>query len=127
MIGALVLAGMMAVPNTGPADWQSAMVLCKRLVAAAAVDPTGGTPEELAAWQARLEEFRDLQIYLVKLRTVMEIGRWTAQDSSNYRQVVRQLVTTGTGCAVLPEEVLAWQRVGLILSYEQYRMAQGRV
>jgi hypothetical protein len=129
MIAALVLVALTVAPN-GPAEMRAPfdpLDACKRLAAAAAVDPAGATPDERAERRARTAVLGPLISYVEKSHKVMADGRWTSTDSSNYREVVRQLVTAGTDLAVLPEEALAWQRVGLHFSINQYRMIAVRV
>jgi hypothetical protein len=128
MIAALVMAAMTAAPN-GPMEMRSPfdpLDACKRLAAAAAVDLAGANSDERATRRARKAELDALIAYVEKSRAVMAAGGWTSAHSSNYLQVVRQLVAAGTDLAVLSEEALCWQRVGLHLSFAQYRTVAAR-
>jgi hypothetical protein len=130
MTGALVVALTVAAPNLGLAQMRSPfdpLDACKRLAAAAAVDPAGVAPAERAARRAQKERLDSLITYTEKVHQVMAAGQWTSTDFFNYLQVMRDLVDVGTSLAVLPEEALCWQRVGLTLSFDQYRLVQGRV
>src|SRR5262245_55087303 len=127
MIGMLMVAGMLVGPNSGLTDGRSALDACKRLAAAGAVDPAGATIEERSLRQVGKRELDAQIIFVEKAHEVMRIGQWSDEAHSNYLAVIRDMVTTGTNLAVLPEEVLAWNRIGLVLSFEQYRVVAGRV
>jgi hypothetical protein len=127
MIVMLMVAGMTLAPNTALADGRGALDACKRLAAAGAVEPAGATVEQRALIQPRKRELDSLIIFTARTHEVMRTGQWSDGLHQQYLTVIRDLVNAGQAVAVLPEETLAWERIGLVLSYEQYRVVAGRV
>jgi len=126
MIGMMVIFVALVAPNGELTGTQSALDACRRMAAAAAVDPTGATPEERAARRARLAELEALLTYIEKTHKVLAVGYWNSAYHHNYLQVTRQLVAAGADLAVLPEETLCWQRIGLTLSFNHYHLIQSQ-
>jgi hypothetical protein len=127
MLAMLVTAaGMIVGPNA--ALFESALDACKRLAAAAAVDPAGSTAQERADRRAGKAELDALIAYVEKIHALKAAGEWnSATMEVQYLTVLRDLINTGTDLAVLPEEVLGWQRIGLVLSFNLYCQAWSRV
>jgi hypothetical protein len=126
MIAMLMVAGMIVGPS--PTLYESALDGCKRLAAAAGVDPSGATAQERADRKAGKAELDALIAYVEKIHALKAAGEWnSATMEVHYITVLRDLVNTGTSLAVLPEEVLGWQRIGLVLSFNLYCQAWSRV
>jgi hypothetical protein len=95
-----------------------------RLVAAAVARRGDGSDEAL---RSRLDRLEALRAFAVRAHQRILIGGVNGSDLFNFLQVERDLVETGSGLAVLPEERLCWQRAGLNLAYANYRVVSERV
>ena len=125
MLSMLMVVGMLVGPNDGL--YESTLDACKRLAAAAAVDPSGATAQERAERRAGKAELDALITFVEKMHAVKAADGWnSATMELQYLTVIRDLVNEGTYLAVLPEEKLAWQRTGLILSFNLYCQASSR-
>lgn len=94
-------------------------VTVARLTAAASAR-RGDRPEQVARLEA-------LQVFAARAHQRILADHFQGADLFNFLQVERDLIETGAGLALLPEERLCWQRAGLNLAHAHYLIVRARV
>jgi len=112
---------MLASPLTAERMHTAPAIASMTRLAALTARPLPGDTAETESRKARLAA---LSQFLGKFE---RDHRFTSREQLNLLTDIRDLVSAGTDLAVLPEEALCWQRVGLNLSMAYYRVVVARV
>jgi hypothetical protein len=123
MIVAFVVSLVATVnsPEFALANSQLELRSLQRLAASMPAEKLGATMTEKVEYQAQKAELEALVRYLAKVQEVIAIGKGEERDLRNMILVTEQAVVAGQALALLPEEVLCWDRVGLNLAAATHR------